>query len=187
MEQQHISLKNVGNSQPMDLAEARYEEGTIAEDNLIVRINGILPDFSSLGSEEKSERAQEIKRQGIHTNTSCSLYARINPDRQIFHILVDIGEGIINSIKKGPLQLGFDSRVAIPDALLITHSHDDHVKELSTLVNEVIGNISTRDLKIFCTTECRDQLIEKFPRLFGRSNNSTRISFISVDQAKFLK
>lgn len=150
---------------------------------MIVRINGILPDFSSLGSEEKSERAQEIKRQGIHTNTSCSLYA----SRQIFHILVDIGEGIINSIKKGPLQLGFDSRVAIPDALLITHSHDDHVKELPTLVNEVIGNISTRDLKIFCTTECRDQLIEKFPRLFGRSNNSTRISFISVEPGKIFE
>jgi hypothetical protein len=49
MEQQHVSLKNVGNSQPMDIAEARYEEGTVAEDNLIVRINGILPDFSSLG------------------------------------------------------------------------------------------------------------------------------------------
>jgi hypothetical protein len=73
MEQQHISLKNVGNSQPMDLAEARYEEGTIAEDNLIVRINGILPDFSSLGSEEKSERAQEIKRQGI-TRTLLARY-----------------------------------------------------------------------------------------------------------------
>ena len=42
MEQQHVSLKNVGNSQPMDIAEARYEEGTVAEDNLIVRINGIL-------------------------------------------------------------------------------------------------------------------------------------------------
>ncbi|MFL6326331.1 MAG: MBL fold metallo-hydrolase [Nitrososphaeraceae archaeon] len=187
MEQQHVSLKNVGNSQPMDIAEARYEEGTVAEDNLIVRINGILPDFSSLGSEEKSERAQEIKRQGIYTNTSCSLYARINPDRQIFHILVDIGEGIINSIKKGPLQLGFDSRVAIPDALLITHSHDDHVKELPTLMSKIIDNNSTRGLKIFCTTECRDQLIEKFPRLFGRSNNSNRISFISVEPGKIFE
>jgi hypothetical protein len=103
MEQQHVSLKNVGNSQPMDIAEAGYVEGTNAEDNLIVRINGTLPDFSSLGSEHKSERAEEVKRQSIHTNTSCSLYARISPDQQIFHMLVDRGEGIVNSIKKGLL------------------------------------------------------------------------------------
>ena len=181
MGEEHVSLKNIGNSQPM--YAAKTTEGTIAEDNLIVRINGTLPDFSSLGTKDKSERAQEVIRQSIHTNTSCSLYARISPDQQIFHMLVDIGEGIVNSIKKGTLELGFDSR-AIPDALLITHSHDDHVKELPMLMNKVVNSNSTRDLKIFCTAECRDQIIKKFPQLSNRSNSSNRISFISVEQDK---
>jgi hypothetical protein len=188
MGQEYASLKNIGNSQTMYSAEATYVERTTAEDKLIVRINGTLPDFYSLGSEDKSERAKEVKRQGIHTNTSCSLYARISPDQQIFHMLVDIGQGIVNSIEKGSLELGFDSRAAaVPDALLITHSHDDHIKELSMLMNKVVGSNSKRDLKIFCTTECRNQVIKKFPQLSTRSNNSNRMLFISVEPDKIFE
>src|SRR5919197_2441353 len=95
---------------------------TIVEDKIIVRINGTLPDISTLGSEEKSERAAEIKRQGISTNTSCSLFARVETDQKIFHMLVDIGQGIVKSIEKGTSDLGFNSSSFIPDALLITHS-----------------------------------------------------------------
>jgi hypothetical protein len=109
----------------------------IIEGQLIVRINGTLPDISTLGSEEKSERAAEVKRQGISTNTSCSLFARVETDQKIFHILVDVGQGIVNSIEKGTSDLGFNSSSFIPDALLITHSHDDHIKELPMLVNKV--------------------------------------------------
>jgi Beta-lactamase superfamily domain len=187
MEQEHVSLKNVASSRPIDTTETTHVEGTIAEDRLIVRINGTLPDFTSLGSEDKSERAEEVERQGVRTNTSCSLYTRISPGQQIFHMLVDIGEGIFNSIEKGPSELGFESAAAIPDALLITHSHDDHVKELPRLMNRVMDNNTTRDLKIFCTTECRDQVIEKFPTLSKRSNSSNRISFISVEPSKIFE
>jgi hypothetical protein len=81
----------------------------IIEGQLIVRINGTLPDISTLGSEEKSERAAEVKRQGISTNTSCSLFARVETDQKIFHILVDVGQGIVNSIEKGTSDLGFNS------------------------------------------------------------------------------
>ena len=187
MGQEHVSLKNVGNSQPMDIIKSRYLVGTISEENLIIRINGTLPEFSSLGSEEKSERAAEVKREGTHTNTSCSLYTRTKPGQQIFHMLVDVGEGIVNSLKRGAFDLGFDSRLAIPDALLITHSHDDHVKELPILANEVIDNNSRADLKIFCTTECRDQVIEKFPELSNTKSNSSRISFIEIQPDKIFE
>ena len=41
---------------------------------------------------------------------------------QIFHILVDIGQGIVKSIEKGIIDLGFASSSILPDALLVTHS-----------------------------------------------------------------
>jgi len=147
---------------------------------LAVRINGTLPDISTLGSEEKSERAAEIKREGISTNTSCSLFARIETDQRIFHMLVDIGQGIVKSLEKGASDLGFKTSSFIPDAVLITHSHDDHIKELPVLVNKVNeqDELTVKNLKIFCTVECRDQVIKKFPQLSERtSNNSNRISF----------
>ena len=52
---------------------------------------------------------------------------------QIFHILVDIGQGIVKSIEKGIIDLGFASSSILPDALLVTHSHDDHIVELTSL------------------------------------------------------
>jgi phosphoribosyl 1,2-cyclic phosphodiesterase len=149
----------------------------IIESQLIVRINGTLPDISTLGSEEKSERAAEVKRQGIDTNTSCSLFAKIETDQKIFHILVDIGQGIVKSIEKGTSDLGFNSSSFIPDALLITHSHDDHIKELPILINKVDDDNSSKNLKIFCTLECRDQVIKKFPQLSEKTTNSNRVSF----------
>ena len=149
----------------------------IIEGQLIVRINGTLPDISTLGSEEKSERAAEVKRQGIGTNTSCSLFAKIETDQKIFHMLVDIGQGIVKSIEKGTSDLGFKSSSFIPDALLITHSHDDHIKELPILINKVDDDNSSKNLKIFCTLECRDQVIKKFPQLSEKTTNSNRVSF----------
>jgi phosphoribosyl 1,2-cyclic phosphodiesterase len=151
----------------------------IIEGQLIVRINGTLPDISTLGSEEKSERAAEIKRQGISTNTSCSLFTKVETDQKIFHILVDVGQGIVNSIEKGTSDLGFNSSSSfIPDALLITHSHDDHIKELPMLVNKVDDDDnSSKNLKIFCTMECRDQVIKKFRQLSEKTTNNNRVSF----------
>jgi phosphoribosyl 1,2-cyclic phosphodiesterase len=150
----------------------------IIEGQIIVRINGTLPDISTLGSEEKSERAAEVKRQGISTNTSCSLFARVETDQKIFHILVDVGQGIVNSIEKGTSDLGFNSSSFIPGALLITHSHDDHIKELPMLVNKVDDDDnSSKNLKIFCTMECRDQVIKKFSQLSEKTTNNNRVSF----------
>ena len=41
---------------------------------LSVRINGTLPNISTLGDEQKSERVAEIKRNKIIANTSCSVF-----------------------------------------------------------------------------------------------------------------
>jgi phosphoribosyl 1,2-cyclic phosphodiesterase len=158
---------------------------TLAGDQLLVRINGTLPDISTIGSEEESERAAEVKQKGIITNTSCSLFAADKTDK-IFHVLVDVGQGIVKSVEKGISELGFSSSTlssspAIPDAVLITHSHDDHIKELPLLINKV-DNESSK-LKIFCTAQCSEQLTKRFPQL-SESNNNKRISFNTIQPDK---
>jgi phosphoribosyl 1,2-cyclic phosphodiesterase len=124
------------------------------ENDLLVRINGTLPDFSIMGDEEKSERAAEVKKMEIAANTSCSVFS-INPSTgandQVFHLLIDIGEGVVKSIEQASHNFASKSKLSgIPNAVLITHSHDDHIKELPTLANKV----SDPDkLNIYCTEQ----------------------------------
>jgi len=47
----------------------------------IVRINGVLPELSTLGDKEKSERAAEVEQTGMSTNTSV-LYLSVKKLRQ---------------------------------------------------------------------------------------------------------
>jgi phosphoribosyl 1,2-cyclic phosphodiesterase len=145
--------------------------------NVVVRINGVLPDNSALGTAERSERAAEVKQQNITSNTSCSLFAVSDTNQIIFHMLVDVGQGVVESVKKGIPSLGFTSRTtaassapSIPDAVLITHSHDDHVRELPILIEKAKNNL--RDLQIFCTAECYDQIIKKLPQISSSSHSS---------------
>ncbi|HXP52357.1 MAG TPA: MBL fold metallo-hydrolase, partial [Bacteroidia bacterium] len=66
------------------------------------------------------------------------------------------------------------SKSRIPNAVLITHSHEDHIKELPTLANKV----SKHDkLNIYCTKECYDQIINRFPE-FGGTNSSASFNTI---------
>jgi hypothetical protein len=52
------------------------------ENELLVRINGTLPDFSIMGDEEKSERAAEVKKMELAANTSCSVFS-IDPSTAV--------------------------------------------------------------------------------------------------------
>jgi phosphoribosyl 1,2-cyclic phosphodiesterase len=180
--------------------------------HIIVRINGVSPDFAKLGSQEKSERAQEILRSGTDaSNTSCSIFAKSleRDNKRTYHLLFDIGEGVIKSVEKGISELGlegllstrtlessktFPSPSAAPisgapllsasknaqevlspttssslifDALLITHAHEDHIKELSALVKKVSSSLGSppakaaQKINIYCTQECQDQVRSK--------------------------
>lgn len=74
-------------------------------------------------------------------------------------MLVDVGHGTVKSlqgIKSGVISP--DSSY-LPDALLMTHSHDDHVHDLPALVDICS---SSRKLQIFCTREAHEQLTNKF-------------------------
>jgi phosphoribosyl 1,2-cyclic phosphodiesterase len=166
----------------------------MSESQAIVRINGVLPEISTLGTEEESERAAEVKRTGMTANTSCSVFVKDNTtlNKEIFHLLIDIGAGVVTSLEKIDLSssnpsfsnLNLKSSpptntvASIPDAILITHSHDDHIKELPLIIRKVFDQQSTRPLKIFSTRECHDQITGKFPELSSKNNNKdNRLSF----------
>jgi phosphoribosyl 1,2-cyclic phosphodiesterase len=168
------------------------------ESQAIVRINGVLPDISILGDVEKSERAAEVKRTGMMANTSCSIFVKdkmttisssiTTNNNKVFHLLVDIGEGVVKSLEKIDLSPYGDfndltiksAAIHLPDAILITHSHDDHIKELPLLINNT--NQQSRALKIFCTKECHDQIVSKFPEVSKTNNNKVSFNVIQPNQ-----
>jgi phosphoribosyl 1,2-cyclic phosphodiesterase len=166
------------------------------ESQAIVRINGVLPDISILGDVEKSERAAEVKKTGMTANTSCSIFVKdktttsssiTTNNNKVFHLLVDIGEGVVKSLEKIDLSPYRDfndlttksAAIHLPDAVLITHSHNDHIKELPLLISK--ANQQSRALKIFCTKECHEQIVSKFPEI-STTNNKVSFNVIQPNQ-----
>ncbi|HET7149256.1 MAG TPA: MBL fold metallo-hydrolase, partial [Candidatus Nitrosopolaris sp.] len=140
---------------------------------VLVRINGTLPDISTIGGEKNSDRAAEIKQQKINANTSCSIFSISSTpaqgkDEELFHLLIDAGEGVVNSIEKGITDQSSQRGMLIaklPNAVLITHSHDDHINDLPKLIEKMKG--ASDKISVYCTKECRDQIINKIPQLAG--------------------
>ena len=159
----------------------------------VVRINGVLPDLSTLGDKEKSERAAEVEQTGMSTNTSCSIFVIDNTtegNQEILHLLIDAGEGVAKSIEKidpsyshnvDNINFKFlkDPVVNIPNAVLVTHSHNDHIKDLPLIAAKYYERKSEA-LKVFCTRECHEQLNNKFPDLVSKTNGNNRISFTII-------
>jgi phosphoribosyl 1,2-cyclic phosphodiesterase len=159
----------------------------------VVRINGVLPDLSTLGDKEKSERAAEVEQTGMSTNTSCSIIVIDNTadgNQEILHLLVDAGEGVAKSLEKIDLSYSQnadninskflkDPVVNIPNAVLVTHSHNDHIKDLP-LIGAKYFERKSEALKVFCTRECHEQLNNKFPDLASKTNSNNRISFTTI-------
>ena len=144
------------------------------ENDLLVRINGTLPDLSIMGDEERSERAAEAKKMELAANTSCSVFTKNTSGygkNEFFHLLVDIGEGVVKSIEQASDIASKSKLSGIPNAVLITHSHEEHIKELPTLASKVSEPYI---LNIYCTEECRQQIISKFPDF---ERKQTAISF----------
>ncbi|MGC2575771.1 MAG: MBL fold metallo-hydrolase [Candidatus Nitrosopolaris sp.] len=148
------------------------------EQDLIVRINGTLPDLSVIGDEEKSERAAEVKEMELAANTSCSVFTKNTSGygkNEFFHLLVDIGEGVVRNLERGSTPFVSESKIFdFPSAILITHSHDDHIKELPVLTNKINKDDK---LNIYCTKECHNQIMKMYPE-FGRTDS--RASFNTI-------
>ena len=118
-----------------------------------VRFNGVLSNISELGEEENSERTFKVMKQNIASNTSCSIFSKNEQNENTSHVLVDVGRGVVQSIERGSSTLEFKSSslpdLHLPNAILITHSHDDHIADLPALIEKITG--SSKNLQIFCT------------------------------------
>ena len=125
---------------------------------LCVRINGVL-----------SATVQPGKQSGA--NTSCSIFDIQDGSnhKNMFHILLDCGSGIFESIKKGFTELGLSDNI-VPNAVLITHGHKDHINDLSTLISELEKKSQQAGFKVYCTKDCLEQISEQFPSLSQKSS-----------------
>jgi phosphoribosyl 1,2-cyclic phosphodiesterase len=204
----------------------------------MVRINGVLPDISTIGDEQESEHAAEVKKYGISANTSCSLFlmnkkalksplpigsmqnsgSQAASENQLtFHLLVDIGNGVLDSLQsirnisdltstnthlRTPVgnsrtsgMMGitkdasdrFQDAFYLPNALLITHAHDDHIQDLPLLLENIRQLSNDAIFEIFCTAQCRDQILAKFPvitEMVDGSNANSKISFKVIEPNK---
>ncbi len=98
----------------------------MASEDLTVKINGVSSHVDSGAA-----------------NTSMSVFFHG------FHLLVDAGGGVEQSIRRRP------SDKYTPDAVLITHARRHHVSDLPALVKE--------NVKIYCSQECSQQIAKELP------------------------
>ena len=108
----------------------------MVSEELTVRINGVSSHVDKGGA----------------ANTSLSLFF------QGFHLLVDAGNGIEESIKKGA------SGKYLPDAILVTHARRHHISDLPALTRE--------NAKVYCTPECSQQIAQELPSLATTTTTS---------------
>jgi L-ascorbate metabolism protein UlaG (beta-lactamase superfamily) len=116
----------------------------MASEDLTVRINGVSSHIDSGAP-----------------NTSLSVFY------QGFHLLVDAGKGVEESIKKG----GASSGKYLPDAILITHARRHHISDLPALIRE--------NAKVYCTSECSQQIAQELPSLPTTTSSSSSPSLFS--------
>ena len=102
----------------------------MASEDLTVRINGVSSHVDNGAA-----------------NTSLSVFY------QGFHLLVDAGKGVEESIKKG----GASSGKYLPDTILITHARRHHISDLPALTRE--------NAKVYCTPECSQQIVQELQTL----------------------
>jgi hypothetical protein len=111
----------------------------MASEDLTVRINGV---------------SSHVDQATPNTSLSVLYHG--------FHLLVDAGNGVEESIKRG---LGSDKH--LPDAILITHAQRHHINDLPRLIRE--------NLKIYCTRECSQQIAQELPSLAASTSSSSSL------------
>ncbi|HVX03356.1 MAG TPA: MBL fold metallo-hydrolase [Nitrososphaera sp.] len=112
-----------------------------------VRINGVLPDINN--KEDKNASSSGGGSEGGRAHTSISVFSGG------FHLLVDAGGGVADSVKKGASDIGYKAE---PDAILLTHGRREHTSDLAPF-------LAGGSAKIFCTAECASQVAKEFPQI----------------------
>ena len=116
----------------------------MASEHLTVRINGV---------------STHVDNGAVNTSLSV-LY-------QGFHLLIDAGNGVEESIKKAVPASG----KYLPDAILITHARRQHISDLPAFTKE--------NVKVYCTPECSQQIAQELPSLSLSSSSPSLFSTIN--------
>jgi L-ascorbate metabolism protein UlaG (beta-lactamase superfamily) len=113
-------------------------------------------------SEDLTVRINGVSSHVDHAlpNTSLSVLY------QGFHLLVDAGNGVEESIKRED-----PSSKHLPNAILITHARRHHISDLPRLIGE--------NSKVFCTRECSQQIAQELPSLATSLSSSSLFSPIN--------
>ena len=111
-----------------------------------------------MASEELTVRINGVSSDVDHATPNTSLSVLYHG----FHLLVDAGNGVEESIKRG---LGSDKH--LPDAILITHARRHHINDLPRLIRE--------NSKIYCTRECSQQIAQELPSLAASASSSSSL------------
>jgi hypothetical protein len=111
-----------------------------------------------MASEELTVRINGVSSDVDHATPNTSLSVLYHG----FHLLVDAGNGVEESIKRG---LGSDKH--LPDAILITHARRHHINDLPRLIRE--------NSKIYCTRECSQQIAQELPSLAASPSSSSSL------------
>src|ERR671917_1253743 len=115
-----------------------------------------------MASEDLTVRINGVSSHVDHAlpNTSLSVLY------QGFHLLVDAGNGVEESIKRED-----PSSKHLPNAILITHARRHHTSDLPRLIGE--------NSKVFCTRECSQQIAQELPSLATSLSSSSLFSPIN--------
>ena len=75
----------------------------------------------------------------------------IGSTNENFHLLVDVGEGVAESLEKSRTDITSQSKIIsdIPNAVLITDFHHDQIKDLPKLFNKVM--VGSDKFGVYCT------------------------------------
>jgi hypothetical protein len=107
-----------------------------------------------MASEDLSVRINGVSSHVDHAAANTSLSVLY----QGFHLLVDAGNGVEESLKRGAV-----SNKHSPDAILITHARRHHIHDLPRLIAE--------NSRIYCTRECSQQIAQELPSLVSSSSS----------------
>jgi Cft2 family RNA processing exonuclease len=115
-----------------------------------------------MASEDLTVRINGVSSHVDHASPNTSLSVLYHG----FHLLVDAGNGVEESIKRG---LGSDKQ--LPDAILITHARRHHINDLPRMIRE--------NSKIYCTRECSQQIAQELPPMAASPSSSSLFSPIN--------
>lgn len=126
---------------------------------LIFRVNGVTPAWPvELGGAQTTRASMRLSGEPLSmANTAFSLILKEN-DAEIYHLLVDVGLGVVNALLQFSLTR---PGCRPPDAVLLTHSHFDHIAGLDWLVNSVRRHpfpppAQPPAFPVYCTQGCWD-------------------------------